>query len=126
MSYSLGYDEGYKCVFCDKMYELDELNENSGSSWKCPVCGKYIRIAAPQLCSGHIKIRKKAKELREFESINLAGANEFYTVLGITELVDGKLRIGLKNYGSIKVEKDEFVDVIDGAYVEKIWNKRNI
>jgi len=53
----------------------------------------------------------------------LAGVNDIYSVLGITELVNGKLSIGLKNYGSIKVEKDEFVDVIDGAYYEESWNK---
>lgn len=120
MSYSIGYDEVYKCVFCDKMYELDDV---SSSGWKCPICGEYIRIAAPQLCSGHIKVRKKAKEVRKLESINLAGVNDIYSVLGITELVNGKLSIGLKNYGSIKVEKDEFVDVIDGAYYEESWNK---
>lgn len=120
MSYSLGYDEGYKCICCDKVYELDDA---SSSDWKCPVCGEYIRIAAPRLCSGHIKIRKKAKEVREWESINLAHVNDIYSVVGITELVDGKLSIGLKNYTAIKVEKDEFVDVIDGAYYEDSWNK---
>lgn len=120
MSFSIGYDEGYKCVFCDRMYELDDV---SSSGWKCPVCGEYVRIAAPELCSGHIKIRKKAKDIRELDSINLAGTNELYSVLGITENANGKLRIGLKNYGSINVEKDEFVDIIDGAYYEDSWNK---
>lgn len=119
MSYSLGYDEGYKCLICDKVYELDDV---SNSGWKCPVCGEYIRIAAPQLRSGHIKIRKKAKEVRAVESINLAGTNDIYRVLGITELANGKRRIGLKNYGSIIVKNDEFVDVIDGAYYEESWN----
>lgn len=57
MGYSIGYDERYKCVFCVKTYELDDV---SSSGWKCPVCDEYIRIAAPELCSGHIKVRKKA------------------------------------------------------------------
>lgn len=118
MSYSIGYDEGYKCVFCDKIYELDDVS----SFWKCPVCGEYIRIAAPQLCSGHIKVRKKAREVKKLDLINLSGVDEIYSVLGITELMNGKLSIGLKNYGSIKVEKDEFVDVIEGAYCEESWN----
>lgn len=119
MSYSIGYDKEYKCVFCNKIFELDEAND---AGWKCPVCGEYIRIAAPGLCSGHIKVRKKAKEVRKWESINLIGTNDIYNVLGITELDNGKLSIGLKNYGSIKVEKEEFVDVIEGAYYEESWN----
>lgn len=119
MSFSIGYDEEYKCSFCNKVYELDEINS---SSWKCPTCGKYISISAPQLCSGHIKKRIKAKEIRKFESINLAGVNEINSVLGITELPNGKLRIGLKKYGSIVVEKEEFVDVIDGSYSKDSWN----
>lgn len=120
MGFSIGYDEGYKCILCNKMYELDDV---SGFGWKCPACGEYIRIAAPELCSGHIKIRKKVKEVRQLDSINLAGVNDIYTVLGITEQANGKIRIGLKNYGSLVVEKDEFVDVIDGAYYEDNWNK---
>lgn len=120
MSYSIGYDEGYKCVFCNRMYEEDDV---SSSDWKCPVCGEYIMIAAPKLCSGQIKIRKKAKKVRKWDLINLAGVNNIYNVLGITELNNGKLSIGLENYGSIKVEKDEFVDVIEGVYKEASWNE---
>lgn len=118
MGFSIGYDEEYKCMICKKTYELDEA---SSFGWKCPVCDEYIRIAAPQLCSGHVKVRIKAKELKQLDSINLAGANEFYCVLGITELTNGKLCIGLKNFGSIKVEKDEYFDVIDGAYNKETW-----
>ena len=120
MSYSIGYDEGYKCTLCDKMYDFDDVYS---SGWKCPVCGEYVFIAAPQLCSGHVKIRKKAKEVRKMESINLAGSNDFYEVLGITKLANGKLGIGLKGFGSIKVKKDEFVDVIVGAYCKENWDK---
>lgn len=118
MSYSIGYDEGYQCTFCDKMYGKDDV---SSSGWKCPICGEYILIAAPQLGIGHVKVRKKAKEVRTMESINLAGVNDFYTVLGVTELANGKLSIGLKGYGTIKVKKDEFVDVIVGAYYKENW-----
>lgn len=120
MSYSVGYDKEYKCVLCNQKYEFDDA---CSSDWRCPVCDEYIRIAAPNLCSGHVKVRKKAQEVRELDSINLAGDNNFYTVLGIIERQDGKLGIGLKNYGSIKVEKDDFLDVIDGAYSAESWNK---
>ena len=38
---------------------------------------------------------------------------------GITKRTDGKLSVGLKNYGALAVEEDDFVDVIDGAYYEE-------
>lgn len=118
MFFSIGYDAGYKCVLCNKFYKFDDIDK---SNWKCVICGEYIRIAAPELKSGHIKIRKKAKDIQPMDGVNVA--DEVYSVLGITKRTDGKLSAGLKNYGALVVEEDDFVDVIDGAYYEESWDK---
>lgn len=118
MSYSLGYDNGYKCLVCGKKYNLDEAMI---AEWKCPTCGDYIRIAAPELASGHVKIRKKAQELRQMDLVNLYGTDEIHCVLGINEQPNGQLRIGLKEFGAIKVDKTEYIDIVDGAYYENNW-----
>lgn len=120
MGFSIGYDKGYKCFVCNKMYGLDDAEK---FSWKCPICGEYIRIASPELCSGHTKIRKKASEVVKYDSINLAGVDDIYDVLGITEKKNGKITLGLKNYGAIDLSPDDFVDVIDGAYYEDHWKE---
>ena len=69
MFFSIGYDAGYKCVLCNKFYKFDDIDK---SNWKCVICGEYIRIAAPELKSGHIKIRKKAKDIQPMDGVNVA------------------------------------------------------
>lgn len=120
MSYSMGYDEGYKCFSCDAKITSDIA---ISSGWKCPNCGDYIWIAAPQLGGGHVKNRKRACEINRLDSVNMAGTEEIYQVLGTTKLKNGKISIGLKNYGSLKVDEDDFLDVIMGAYYDSSWSK---
>ena len=120
MSYTTGYDTQYRCFHCSRKY-----SENDLIDWKCPKCNRYIQIAAPDLLeNGHVLIRKKAADLQIGESIYLTGQKD-YEILNISKNKDKKLRIALKDYGDLTVDKNDFFNVIDGGYFEKDWVSEN-
>lgn len=58
------------------------------------------------------------------ESIYLTGQKD-YEILNISKNKDKKLRIALKDYGDLTVDKNDFFNVIDGGYFEKDWVSEN-
>lgn len=74
--------------------------------------------------NGHVLIRKKAADLQIGESIYLTGQKD-YEILNISKNKDKKLRIALKDYGDLTVDKNEFFNVIDGGYFKKDWVSEN-
>ena len=118
-AYTLGYDKNYKCFHCEQFYEdVEELNKNS---WKCPKCGNHIRIAAPELGSGHTMIRKKVKELKELDLVHIVGCSDSYSVIKLEKKRNQKVAVALKNYGKPEFSANDFVSVIDGGYYEDAW-----
>jgi hypothetical protein len=65
-----------------------------------------------------VLIRKQAKEVEPGDLVHLPGmlTEGSYLVLGISELSNGKLGIGLKGYTQYKVLPDEPVNCRVGAW----------
>jgi DNA-directed RNA polymerase subunit RPC12/RpoP len=108
--------ETYVCVACEKEYADAEVRH----TWRCPECDAYIYVHAVGVDSpdDHIAIvRKRASEVERGDLVLLPGQldGEAYVVLGISE-AQGKLGIGLKNYGQYKVSPDEPMNCRVGAW----------
>lgn len=118
MSISIGYDEGYKCTSCNKIFSEDEAME---SHWKCPVCGEYMMIAAPKFGTGHVKNRKKASELENNDLVVIPGYSEIYELLDIFRGKNNVLNLILRRYGTLECGDNDYVDIIVGRYNKDNW-----
>lgn len=118
-SYTTGYDEKYKCPYCEKFFtDVDLLIKHS---WKCPYCGEYIHIAAPELENGHVLIRKPVSELRSYDSVVVDGHYAYDVIDAVTQ--KNKVRVALKEFGVKIYSITDFVSVIDGGYYEDAWSE---
>lgn len=108
--------ERYECSICESEFE----DENVRSTWKCPNCGSYIWVYAEDegTVTRIVLIRKPAKEVEAGDLVHLPGmlTSECYSVLGVSELSNGKLGIGLKGYGQYKLLPDEPVNCRIGSW----------
>lgn len=117
-TYTTGFDKKYKCSKCNKFYGKGDILEIK--EWKCPECGEYLHIAAPELGTGRTLVRKRACELNIYDQIHLPGYEYIYEVLNITKK-KGKIDLALKGYGKLSLGSDEFVSIIVGGYYAKSW-----
>lgn len=96
----------------------------SSASWKSPDCGEYIRIAAPDLNTGHTLIRKLVTELRIIDSVHMLGSENTYTTIDIKKIGNNKVRVALKDFGCHEFHTTDYVSVVDGGYFEEQWKIR--
>lgn len=112
--------------FENERYECNCVNhptkESIGNSWICNDCNEYINIYAEESGERCVFIRKLAKDIAVgdlvwFESLKF---DEFHQVLGVNELTSkadiGKLGIGLKGYGQLKVKPEDIIPCRIGAW----------
>jgi len=108
--------ERYECPSCERDFEDQEVR----NTWKCPNCGGYIWVYAEDEEAGIriVLIRKPANEVATEDQVHLPGMlnGEPYSVLGVSELSNGKLGIGLKGYGQYKVLPDDPVNCRMGSW----------
>jgi len=111
--------ERYECPRCDEAFEDEEVRD----TWKCPKCSGYISVYAEDVETDTriVLIRKQASEVQKGDLVHLPGmlTKEPYLVLGISQQNNGKLCIGLKQYGQYKVLADEPVNCRIGAWPSK-------
>ena len=78
-----------------------------------PICGEYIFVYAEdeETNTKIVIIRKRASEVEAGDLVYLHGqlTEKPYQVLGVNDL-GGKLGIGLKGYGQLKVSPDDPVN----------------
>lgn len=122
-SYTIGYDEGYKCPYCNIFFNDIAMLKNN--SWKCPDCKKYIHIAAPNLQSGYTLIRKLVTELKPYDSVHLPGSQDTYNVIAVDCKGKDKVYVALKGYGRLTFNHTDFVSVIDGGYYNYHWENNS-
>lgn len=109
--------ERYECPACKQAFDDEEVR----NTWKCPKCDGYISVYAEDVDTGTriVLVRKQAKEVGPGDLVHLPGmlTKACYEVLGVSELSNGKLGIGLKGYTQYKVLPDEPVNCrIGGAW----------
>ena len=120
-SYTIGYDDKYKCPYCEKYFTDTKMLVNH--SWRCPDCGNYIHIAAPELKDGHVLIRKRVTELSQYDSEVVSG-QYIHDVINVTTQKN-KIRVALKGFGPQTYDCTDFVSVIDGGYYASAWGEDN-
>ncbi|CDH00398.1 hypothetical protein [Xenorhabdus bovienii] len=108
--------EIYKCPQNGDEYQYSEVEND----WKCPHCGNSISIYAEEHDTKNrgVFIRKRADEVGKGELVKPNGMllNQNYMVLGVTELKNGKLGIGLKQYTQIKLDPNDCVTCRVGGW----------
>lgn len=108
--------ERYECPTCVQVFDDEDVQD----TWKCPKCGGYISVFAEDVATDTriVLIRKQAKEVEPDDLVYLPSmlTKESFLVLGISELRNGKLGIGLKGYTQYKVLPDAPVNCQIGAW----------
>lgn len=122
-TFTYGYDKQYKCSACNEFYEDIEIL--AANSWKCPECGEYIRIAAPDLNTGHTLIRKSVTELKPNDLVHMLGAEDTYAVITTEKSGKNQVSVALKGFGKKRFNTTDFVNVVDGGYYEEHWKNNS-
>jgi hypothetical protein len=109
-------EEYYKCRKCNYSGTEDDSMELDDNDWKCLNCGDYIRIYTVDGSKRpYVIVRKLPNEIEEYDDVLLRFSNEPHTVLENT-WKDGVYHIALKGYRRIKVEDDDWLNVVIGSW----------
>ena len=116
--FSWGYDEKYKCSNCNRYFDREDVSITY--HWKCPKCGGYIHIAAPELKNGCVMIRKPVSELKKNELVHVA-ESYIHSIIAIEKKDENKVRIALKGYRTVMWDSRDYVSVVIGGYNKDNW-----
>lgn len=97
-------NESYSCRDCEKSFSKNEINTDN---WKCDECEKKILINIPN--EKHSIVRLNPNEMTEEDCVFDQRTEEFFQLKGIA-FKGGKHHIGIKNFGVIKVEENDFIN----------------
>ena len=104
--------EVYKCNICTKSFTLPEINRH----WKCPDCSNPMSIKVTIGSYDYNCNRLKPSQLKVDFLVTL-DRKDIYQILSI--MPSGSFySIALKGYGVKNFSQDDFLLVIDGAWVE--------
>lgn len=97
-------NETYRCRECDKSLTENEVNTDN---WRCDECDKKILINVPN--EKHSLVRLNPNEMTKEDWVFDQYTEKFSQLKGITYKGD-KYQIGVKEYGVVNLEEDDFVN----------------
>lgn len=119
-------DAHYCCVDCGKVIKIEEFESDGVKIWRCPSCNGSLYVYASTDDWNYALTRKYADEIEEGDLIPLRmSTQKGHEVLGVIE-AGGKIKLGLKGYGTATVSKNDWVDVVMGTWDSNTepWNKK--
>lgn len=108
--------EFYHCYSCEQDFEPDQVWDE----WLCPCCELPISIFAESEAANDKGVfhRKRAKEIEVGVLVKPGHmrVDKCYEVLGIAHVNSDRLRMGLRGYGQITVQSEEWLSVRVGGW----------
>ena len=105
----------YKCIDCEKDIEDFEIGQNQDIT--CPYCKGEVQLYASGLSLSNAFVRKYVEDLEEGDLVYFATQDTSYEILCLREK-GKKVKVSMRNYGSIELEKGTWVNCTLGTWSE--------
>ncbi|MDH6252453.1 DNA-directed RNA polymerase subunit RPC12/RpoP [Chryseobacterium sp. H1D6B] len=103
--------EEYFCVNCDKFLHREDVYK----TWDCPVCNHIVHIRIITDEKDNACFRVLPQNLIVGDIVFTHRESDYHAILRVIDH-GNMIQLNLKNYGSLKVEKNRYVLKIDGGW----------